>query len=73
MEVTVKKLIGILAVAAFSLAVGAANAETKTPSGFREGNKAGWTKHRSHHHPPGWSEGEKTGWGSSKKPPGLQR
>jgi hypothetical protein len=67
-----RKVLGALAVGALSLAIGAftANAATKTPSGFKEGNKTGWG---TSHKPPGWSEGQKTGWGKSKKPPGLQR
>ena len=69
-----RKVLGALAAGALSVAIGpfAAQAATKTPSGFSEANKTGWHKHHSRV-PPGWHKGEKTGWGSCRRPPGLQR
>lgn len=50
-------------------AAAAANDGGKTPSGFSQGQKNGWSGAT----PPGWTKGNKTGWQSGKKPPGLSK
>jgi hypothetical protein len=63
-------IVGCACAVSFGLALAPGLAATKTPHGFSQGQKAGWS---TGHTPPGWSQGNKVGWQGKKTPPGLRR